>query len=60
MIVPRKAVAEMTSNEKVALIKEMIGDFYEGGHEGEDAYSAILGAVFTVVDFGDGERKERG
>ena len=50
----------MTANEKITLINEMIGDFYEGGREGEDAYSAILGAVFTVVNFGDGERKEQG
>jgi hypothetical protein len=48
----------MTANEKITLIKRMLEDFYDGGHEGEDAYSAILGAVFTVVDFGDGERKE--
>jgi hypothetical protein len=49
---------EMTANEKIALIKEMIGDFYEGRHEGEDAYSAMLGAVFTVVVFGEEERSE--
>ena len=44
----------MTSNEKIELIKQMITDFYVCSHEGEDVYSAILGAVFTVVEFGEG------
>lgn len=48
----------MTSNEKIELIKQMITDFYDGSHEGEDAYSAILGAVFTVVEFGEGGEEE--
>lgn len=44
----------MTSNEKIELIKRMITYFYDGSHEGEDAYSTILDAVFTVVEFGEG------
>lgn len=44
----------MTANEKVELIKRMITGFYEGVPDGEGAYSAILGAIYDVVEFGEG------
>ena len=44
----------MTSNEKIALIKKMITNFFEGCPDGEGAYSAILGAIYNVVEFGEG------
>ena len=47
----------MTANEKVALIKRMITGFYEGVPDGEGAYSAILGAIYDVVQFEGGEQE---
>ena len=42
----------MTANEKILLIKRMITSFYEGCPDGESSYSAILGAICDVVEFG--------
>lgn len=41
----------MTDIEKIALLKQMISNFYGGIADGEGAYSAILCAISTVVEF---------
>lgn len=47
----------MTDNEKIVLLKQMITNFYDGIAGGEGAYSAILCAISTVVEFEEGEQK---
>ena len=47
----------MTASEKIALIKKMITNFYESMPDGEGAYSAILGAIYDVVEFEGGEQE---
>lgn len=44
----------MDDKTKVQLCTEMIGDYYESGLEGAGAPETILNAVYTVLNFEEG------